>query len=303
MNTNLACSPVRGQKCGLVGQTAFTLIELLVVIAIIAILAALLLPALSQAKQKAQSIYCRGNLKQMSLGMAMYVHDYRYYPTYYGPLVGSADSARRSKWPDEIEPYTRSRWTNALYHCPAYTGPTLVPSPAFEGSGFAFLIGSYGYNADFGSTFTLGAFGNGSAVEEQYETNNTIVRESAVTMPSEMIELGDGDYQSSLQASFVAAELSEAYPGWPQGPKFVFSLGWISKMTYQNPLVLKDVLPDMRLRHGGRQNIAFCDGHVEPIKIEKLYEWSGENFRRWNYNHEPLLIDKPYQFVVPLGSY
>jgi len=54
---------------------AFTLIELLVVIAIIAILAAMLLPALSAAKQKAQSIKCLSNLKQLNLACFMYVQD------------------------------------------------------------------------------------------------------------------------------------------------------------------------------------------------------------------------------------
>jgi len=53
----------------------FTLIELLVVIAIIAILAAMLLPALSAAKQRAQSIKCLSNLKQMDLAYFMYVQD------------------------------------------------------------------------------------------------------------------------------------------------------------------------------------------------------------------------------------
>ncbi len=53
----------------------FTLIELLVVIAIIALLAAILLPALNNARNKARQATCQSNLRQINLGIQLYVSD------------------------------------------------------------------------------------------------------------------------------------------------------------------------------------------------------------------------------------
>src|ERR1044071_1753392 len=95
-------------------RTGFTLIELLVVIAIIAILAGMLLPALSKAKQKAQTIKCLSNGRQIILAGKMYTDDNngKHVVAYIFPPY----SKGLTTWFQLLQPYLSS--TNVLM-CPS----------------------------------------------------------------------------------------------------------------------------------------------------------------------------------------
>ena len=54
---------------------AFTLVEVLVVISVIGILAALLLPVLGKAKERGRATACLSNLRQLGIGLQLYVQD------------------------------------------------------------------------------------------------------------------------------------------------------------------------------------------------------------------------------------
>jgi prepilin-type processing-associated H-X9-DG protein len=141
------------------------LIELLVVIAIIAILAAILFPVFARARENARRASCQSNLKQIGLGVMMYVQDYdeKYPLLWYGsgnPSViqtepgtpgmvfkvgdgGSGTEFNYITWMDLIYPYTKSV---QVFRCPSSTDAERYPD--YE------LNGAYGgaYKSYYGKT-------------------------------------------------------------------------------------------------------------------------------------------------------
>ncbi len=73
-------------------RNGFTLIELLVVVAIIAVLVSILLPALSNARERTRRVQCAGHLRQIGTAFLAYAHEYSVFPSGY-------------PWPSGPEPF------------------------------------------------------------------------------------------------------------------------------------------------------------------------------------------------------
>jgi prepilin-type N-terminal cleavage/methylation domain-containing protein/prepilin-type processing-associated H-X9-DG protein len=121
--------PPRGGKH--VVRAAFTLIELLVVVAILSLLVSILLPTLGAARARAAAIKCRANLHSISIGLVAYNAENRDYnvPSYNLPPLPGATSNRTGGPDQPLEGWapildrdglvpSRERDTNTIFYCP-----------------------------------------------------------------------------------------------------------------------------------------------------------------------------------------
>jgi prepilin-type N-terminal cleavage/methylation domain-containing protein len=137
-------------------EKGFTLVELLVVIAIIATIAALLLPAIGAAKAKAQRAVCLNNLRQINLGIHLYLDDQNNGSpgntnAIHSPFVSW--TAYRQLINNDVGVEGGSSPQDKVFACPADSffydrsrnGHGYVPRPLHGESDHAFT--SYAYNA------------------------------------------------------------------------------------------------------------------------------------------------------------
>jgi prepilin-type N-terminal cleavage/methylation domain-containing protein/prepilin-type processing-associated H-X9-DG protein len=250
-------------------RSAFTLIELLVVIAIIGVLAGLLLPVLAGAKQRAAATRCQSNLKQIGLGMILYVQQEEVYPL--GLTVLDQKFTAGQTWVHSLFPYTQQNWTNALYKCPAYKGYT-IESMVHPGVGVGEQVGSYAYN-QLGTgdhpKFPL-FFHLGLGPARVSPIPKVVVRkENEVAQPSNMLAIGDSTTVLGTGDDFYRAPNSAYSPF--NATKWVSVAGWSEGIR----------------RHGQLLNATFCDGHAEAQKGSKLFERNEAARRRFNFDNEP----------------
>jgi len=265
-----------------------TLVELLTVIAIIGVLTALALSGVSHAKGRAQQIRCVSNIRQLGLALQQFIADYHVFPLNVN-LHWSDGGEHATTWKTALElaalsgrdPWALKRlgsnwWHTTVWHC------TAIPLSGFtlgtKTSNTYYSFANYGYNAyglrrweDADSLGLGGHKGNRiptNAVDSPY-LDSPPVRESEVINPSEMMAIGDG----FIGGNGVIVDTTDNR-GRLQRTSGLQDIGGSTARSY--------------LRHQGKANVVFCDGHVESPTLNFLFEdTSDDALVRWNRDHLP----------------
>jgi prepilin-type N-terminal cleavage/methylation domain-containing protein/prepilin-type processing-associated H-X9-DG protein len=299
-------------------KKGFTLVELLVVIAIIALLLSILIPALRRARQQAQSIYCRANLKGLAIANSVYSNqnDGWMVPAVDLTMVSTGHAtwnsnvlfreilALRTKSPPGTSLPEHSLLMSIMpkeYLCPTdklqrdFTVTNLalsrVDNKENEGISlfpcwpvnmiYPFSIVSYAYNyTDWGSDSTQEIFVTGGL--PMYSDEAARIKQIEIKRPAEKIMFIDaGDIWSEVDGANY-----KTY--WD---RFGYNLQEHRENNSWKPVFY---------RHREGANIAFADGHVEFRKKEEIFHYEknsdspdyGTNSWMWYYDPSHSIILK-----------
>jgi len=241
--------------------SAFTLIELLVVIAIIAILAAILFPVFAQARQSARGAASLSNLKQISLGILMYVQDYdetmpldqRWDDPNNSSIIWNG-SRLWSSWAYDINPYIKNR---QIFIDPLF-GPKSVPN---SDDRYYPLYTHYALN-HMALSYTL-------ANTTPWKFNSQTL--AAVARPADCVLIG-GHYDADEIGGFWSYGLGTMFlnthidPPDCADPPGICTADWSSDGFYATHLATElqgKLSGGASLRKALNANLAHVDGHVK----------------------------------------
>ena len=241
--------------------SGFTLIELLVVIAIIAILAAILFPVFAQAREKARSIACLSNEKQMGTALMMYAQDNDEGLPAWDEQVWSAErgisivETPASVWDAKLVPYVKNGDPGGQYSpTPSSGGVWHCPDNDLDQAFRSYGV-SYGYAADWDA---------GSKYYFRYPNLPEIVN------PAGNVFVGESGGDPTLFVGGLPSTTSGTNSGNSGllGPQTNFE-GYYLYNNLNYTAGLKDRERPYRHNHGA--NYVFLDGHAKWVNADTIY--------------------------------
>lgn len=267
-------------------RRGFTLIELLVVIAIIAILAGLLLPALTRAKVAAKSIASLNNLRQLGLGVRLYVMDNEGFFPKHSSLKSQTTALGnpRTRWADYIYSFMQNKKVYLSPNLAKQERPFMTKPFAHSiAAGRPVFYGGYGYNYQY-----LGNARQPTAGGHPFHAKDT-----AIKAPSNTVAIGDtkgarkgnpknpygfegsGVYviDPPFGSVLLGSKGSRKSGGGPGNGNAYYEGGSNGSDAHR-------ATPSGR--NGGKVNLTFIDGHSGAMTPQKLDGSPTPNNAYWN---------------------
>ena len=248
-------------------KRGFTLIELLVVIAIIGILAAMLFPVFARAREAARRAVCLNNIKQMSLGMLMYLNDYdEMFPSRVTDDPTATGTASKAEWANpwqrwfiKVDPYIKNR---SVYACPS--AKLVEIARGVDGIIADYDTDCLGNDIRAGNIpFTCDWIGTEVSIGYNHELDSK--RLAAVARTSDYVLCGDCTNPFRPHLSNFA--FNDNCCGACMCPDtWVYPIPWPADIQANGLAGQAQWVEENTMRHNGGGNLGFVDGHAKYFK-------------------------------------